>query len=81
MSPLNRAASRRRVWLVTLLSVVVAARLGDGEAGDRAAWSGPVVDVTWEADGALLIRSDATAVAFDAVAMVDGVIIRVNLQP
>ncbi len=44
-----------------------------GDAGVRLPWGGPMVDVTWEPDGALVIRHDATAQEFHAAEAVYGV--------
>ena len=49
---------------------------GAGEGGDRAAGGGPVVDVTWDADGTLVIHFNAAAEVFFTAAAVDGVPVR-----
>lgn len=52
-----------------------------GAAGARAAWGGPPVTIDWDADGALVIRYDATAEVFHAATEVDGVAVRANTGP
>lgn len=44
-----------------------------GDAGPRAPWGGPPVELDWEPDGSLAIRSDATAEVFHAADVEDGV--------
>ena len=52
-----------------------------GEVGDRAPWGGPPVEVTWDADGALVIRYDPGADVFQSSATVGGIEIRVLPKP
>lgn len=52
-----------------------------GDAGPRAAWGGPRVEVAWEPDGTLTILYDAEADVFQAAEVVDGVAIQISPGP
>lgn len=52
-----------------------------GAAAPRAPWGGPLVEVAWEAGGALAIRFDAAANVFHRAETVDGVPVRAEVLP
>ena len=52
-----------------------------GEYGQRAAWGGPAVDVTWKADGALVISHDATSQVVYTADRANGVLIHTEALP
>ncbi|MDQ2651904.1 MAG: hypothetical protein M3Z20_02570, partial [Chloroflexota bacterium] len=52
-----------------------------GDAGQRAPWGGPEVEVEWNADGRLAIRYDAKAEVFFTAAEVGSVPIAVIPAP
>lgn len=47
-----------------------------GEAGPRAPWGGPPVEMTWEAGDTLTIGYDASAEVFHTAEVVDGVAVQ-----
>ncbi len=52
-----------------------------GDAGQRAPWGGPEVEVEWNADGTLAIRYDAKAEVFHIAEVVEGVPVRAEALP
>lgn len=52
-----------------------------GDSAPRAPWGGPMVEVTWQPDGTLMIRYDALAEVFHIAKRVEGVPIRAEALP